>query len=233
MLNSLRPSERLLAAVTSNDAEALREAIQDGADVNFRRTKNTPLLLALDRGNKECAQILIDNGADVNLDNGYGWLPIHEIARHGWLDWVERFVSNPMCLTDRRDRDEATPLLIALVNGHEKVASVLVGNGSNVNAQNEQGVSPLMLAIERESLFLVEQMMAKRGDASLQDSSGRSGLDRAENWAAGRALLGSAAPEASAPTAETSQNEEAEVQEEVAEKSSTGVSGIQKRRRPS
>jgi hypothetical protein len=233
MLNSLRPSERLLAAVTSNDEAGLLEAIADGADVNFRRTKNTPILLALDRGNKECAKILMEHGADINLDNGFGWLPVHEICRHGWEDWIETLLKNPMASTDRRDREGASPLLIALINGHEGVASRLVANGSNVNAQNEQGVSPLMLAIERQSPGLVQQMMERRGDASLADSTGRSGFDRAENWPEGQVILGAPSAKAAVSTATSSAESVPAESAPETQEAETGVSGIQKRRRPS
>lgn len=235
MLNTLRPSERLLSAVTNNKPEELLEAIADGADVNFRRTKNTPILLALDRGNKEVAQILIDNGADVNLDNGFGWLPIHEVCRHGWEDWVVNLIKNPMSLTDRSDRDGATPLLIAIMNGHEKIASHLVANGSDVNFQNENGVSPFMLAIERQSATLVSQMIARRGDATLKDGAGRSGLDRTENWEEGRKLLSAVKVEASAQASEVTDDADTPKEEAPASTidAATGVASIQKRRRPS
>lgn len=234
MLNTLRPSERLLSAVTSNKPEELLEAIADGADVNFRRTKNTPILLALDRGNKEVAQILVDNGADVNLDNGFGWLPIHEVCRHGWEDWVVNLIKNPMSLTDRSDRDGATPLLIAILNGHEKIASHLVANGSDVNFQNENGVSPFMMAIERQSASLVSQMIGRRGDATLKDSAGRSGLDRAENWDEGRALLAGVKAEVSTSQSEASEDAPAAKDEAPVSTidATTGVASIQKRRRP-
>lgn len=224
MFSTLRPSERMLQALTQNDSEALIAALDDGADVNFRRTKNTPILLALSNGHKECAQILLDRGADVNIDNGHGWLPIHEVCRIGWEDWAEKIISNPMNMTDRRDRGDSTPLLVAVENGHERIAMMLIEQDCNVNAQNAQGVSPLMLAIERQSQELVGAMMARRGNPSLKDASGRSGVDRAENWAAGKALLGPASPTPSAPAEQ--------VETEVAVQQETGVSGIQKRRRP-
>ena len=224
MFGTLRPSEKMLQAVTQNDPDALVAALDEGADINFRRTKNTPIMLAIANGNKECAQILLDRGADVNIDNGHGWLPIHEICRIGWEDWAEKIVSNPMNMTDRRDRNESTPLLVAVENGHERIAMLLIEQDCNVNAQNAQGVSPLMLAIERQSETLVREMMDRRGDPSLKDGSGRSGLDRAENWVAGKALLGGAAlSSASAPV-------EAPVEDAVHQEA--GVSGIQKRRRP-
>lgn len=224
MFSTIRPSERMLQAVTQNDTAELIAALDDGADVNFRRTKNTPILLALSNGHKECAQILLDRGADVNIDNGHGWLPIHEVCRIGWEDWAEKIISNPMNMTDRRDRGDSTPLLVAVENGHERIAMMLIEQDCNVNAQNAQGVSPLMLAIERQSRDLVREMMARRGDPSLKDGSDRSGLDRAENWSDGKALLGAAV--SAAETRVEQVEPEAAVQQEA------GVSGIQKRRRP-
>lgn len=214
----------MLSALTQNQPEELLAALNDGADPNFQRTKNTPLILAMANGNRECAQILLDHGADLNMPNGFGWMPIHEACQQGWEDWVEKTLSNSMNISDRRDRQEATPLLIAVQHGHESIAYRLVASESNVNAQNEQGVSPLMLAIERQSASLVKHMMENKGDPSLKDGTGRSGFDRAENWPEGLSLLGSGPAAAVAAPAQESVDEQAQ---------EAGVSGIQKRRRPS
>lgn len=215
----------MLSAVTQNQPDELLAALTDGADPNFQRTKNTPLILAMANGNRECAQILLDHGADLNMPNGFGWLPIHEACQQGWEDWVEMTLSNAMNLSDRRDRQETSPLLIAVQHGHEAIASRLVAAESDVNAQNEQGVSPLMLAIERQSATLVGQMMENKGDPSLKDGTGRSGFDRAENWPQGQGLLGSGPATVAASAPAVSDADAAQAQE-------AGVSGIQKRRRP-
>lgn len=238
MLQTIRPSEKMLSAIMDNDVDALREALDAGADPNFQRTRNTALTLALDRGHKDCAQILLERGANPSQDNGFGWTPMHEIAKQGWADWTQKLLANPMAMTDRRDRNEETPLFVAMQNGHIQVAHLLVDHGCNVNAQNEQGISPLMLAIERRDEELVQKMMARRGDPALKDETGRSGLDRAENWPQGQALLGgsgrSVEATPAAPIAEQA-SEQAEVQqpEENTSMASTGVPTIQKRRRPS
>lgn len=227
MFTSLRPSERLVGAATDNNLDELRLAIADGADVNFRRTKNTPLLLALQRGHKEAAQILVDAGADINMGNGFDWYPIHEVAQRGWMDWVEVIASDSMNSIDRRDSSGLSPLAVAIAASHEDVALYLVSQKCNVNAPNEQGVTPLMQAVERQSASLLSAMMNHRPDPYLKDKSGRSAFDRAENWPAGLGLFG---PRQVEETASIASDMPSEAAPEVAQ---TGVAGIQKRRRPS
>ncbi len=72
--------ELLLAATRKGDLAAVKNLLDEGANVNARtRYDSTPLFFACDRGHLEVARLLIERGADVNVkDNFYnasalGW----------------------------------------------------------------------------------------------------------------------------------------------------------------
>ena len=84
--NGLYQSSKLLTAVENNDYESAKEAVECGAWVNKRRhivapviryNNTTPLIEACKNGNQEIVELLIENGADVNLkDNFTGNTPL-------------------------------------------------------------------------------------------------------------------------------------------------------------
>ena len=57
------------AAAESNNTEQLTAAASSGSDINAhtRRDYNTPLHIAAIRGNTNSVQVLIDNGANLNV----------------------------------------------------------------------------------------------------------------------------------------------------------------------
>jgi len=67
----------LSQAVFKRDIAAAKQAIDDGADVDGKdRNRSTHLLLAASKGDKEIAELLIANGANVNAKNDFGKTPL-------------------------------------------------------------------------------------------------------------------------------------------------------------
>ncbi len=69
---------QMLAAARRGDAEAVKAAIAQGADVNARfRYGTTALFPACDKGHIEVVRVLLEHGANVNLkDSFYGATPL-------------------------------------------------------------------------------------------------------------------------------------------------------------
>jgi len=63
-------NQELLSAIDKNEINLVRELISKGADVNFIRHSNTPLIRACALGNLEMIKLLIKEGADPNLRIG-------------------------------------------------------------------------------------------------------------------------------------------------------------------
>lgn len=116
----------------------IQQCIADGADVNdvnlihpawisvaARRDDYTPLQLTAYRGHQRCAELLIENGADVNKARKLGQTPLYIVAEIGQFEFVRMLIlkgSNINSLTE----NGATPLYIASENGHVDTVHALL-----------------------------------------------------------------------------------------------------------
>lgn len=77
-------NEELFAAVEANDIEAVKQAIEEGAEVNSKnRYGNTPLHWSAEHGHTEIVKLLIENAANVNDKDEDGIIPLQ------WATWSE------------------------------------------------------------------------------------------------------------------------------------------------
>ncbi len=72
-----------------------------------------------------------------------GLTALHFAARQGAASSVAVLVESGAAIDQPSPGDRATPLLVAIINGHFDVARYLLGKGANPNQVSEAGVSPL------------------------------------------------------------------------------------------
>ncbi len=109
--------ERFVRPATEEQIEAVKAAINAGADVNARTEEgNTPLHLAAARGLVEIADILIRKGADVNAEsNRDKSTPLHWAAAEERIG-VIRVLCDHGANTNAKDYKGKTPSDWALAN---------------------------------------------------------------------------------------------------------------------
>ncbi|MDP2318874.1 MAG: ankyrin repeat domain-containing protein, partial [Acidobacteriota bacterium] len=72
-----------------------------------------------------------------------GLTALHFAVRQGSANAVRALVEGGVDLNAPSPGDQATPLLVALINGHFDIAASLVDKGANPNLASDAGVSPL------------------------------------------------------------------------------------------
>ena len=117
-----------------NNAQLL---LDKGAQVDARdEDGNTPLILAAKGSNRpKFIQLLIDKGAEVNVRNNDGWTPLMIAARgSGWHH-------------DSRNENRSGRLILR-AKGSDKLEFIqlFIEGGAEVNARNNDGWTPLMIA---------------------------------------------------------------------------------------
>ncbi|KAL7920173.1 hypothetical protein ACQKWADRAFT_322360 [Trichoderma austrokoningii] len=110
----------------------------------------TALHMAARRGNVEIAQLLIDNGADINAaanippSKDFGTTALHWAAKSGDEKMVELLLRNNADM-DLQRRDGKTALFLTVLYGHVGVVRLLVNKGANMELKNED-FAPLGMA---------------------------------------------------------------------------------------
>jgi uncharacterized protein len=74
-------NEQLLQAVKDDDIEAIKKAIEEGADVNTKNEYGNPLLsVAVWNVNTKLVKLLLENKVNVNATDEDGDRPLHYAA---------------------------------------------------------------------------------------------------------------------------------------------------------
>ena len=105
--------------------------------------------LHLNFNNLEMAKLLIDSGADLNLNskNKLNATPLQGAAANNWIDLAKLYLSrgaNVNC----RSEEGGSPLHEAAGNGFLEFAKLLFENGADVNQKDDNGKTPLTIALE-------------------------------------------------------------------------------------
>ncbi|XP_035212769.1 KN motif and ankyrin repeat domain-containing protein 1-like [Stegodyphus dumicola] len=99
-------------------------------DINIKATQNgqTALMLAVSHGKKEIVKMLLDVGAEVNLQDKDGSTALMCAAEHGHLEIVKLLLSHPECDPTIVDNDECNALTIAMEAGHKDIGLLIYTN---------------------------------------------------------------------------------------------------------
>ena len=85
------PDIDIYGAAFEGNIEAVKQHLAAGTDVNAKGGSfgGTPLHIAAIGGQKEIAELLIAEGADVNAQRDDGWTPLMDAAQEGYMEIVE------------------------------------------------------------------------------------------------------------------------------------------------
>jgi len=134
------------------------------------RGANAPALqLAAYMGDMEKLKKCLQDGMDINSQEGFGCTALHAAADSGRKDIVEFLISKG-AEVDPQDTEHLTPLYYAVTHNHEDIADVLLAKGADVNAgQKDRGWNLLNYAIWDESKDAVKLLISKGADLNVKD----------------------------------------------------------------
>ncbi len=171
--------------VESGDIEAMRSLIADGVEVNAKMKSYwlgdevTPLHIATGRGDRDMAELLLSNGADVNAQNADGYTPLHLAVELG-RDEIARLLIEKGADVNAKDRGGDSPLYMAVVTGDNYMAQLLIDAGANAEMKNWHGQSLLHVAISplgyQHSADLIAPLIAAGADIDAVTPSGCTAL---------------------------------------------------------
>jgi ankyrin repeat protein len=95
---------------------------------------------------------------------------IHDAAKSGDLDRIQRLVVQGVDVNEQAVRDE-TPLIIAALAGNGEIVNYLLQRGADINARSTSGLTALHAAAHAGQTEIVSLLVAK--GAAVNDSSNR------------------------------------------------------------
>lgn len=90
-------------------------------------------MLAASHGRVEISKILLECGAEVNLQDNDGSTALMCAAEHGHSEVISLLLSHPDCDPTLEDNDGSNALKIALVNGHNDIGVLLYAGIRNTS----------------------------------------------------------------------------------------------------
>jgi len=95
-----------------------------------------------------------------------------ETARRGDIAQV-RMLLGQGAEVNAADNSGITPLHVAILNDHVRLAEILLAKGANVHARSNNGMTPLHLAASQGDLDLARTLVAHGADIDVTDNLGR------------------------------------------------------------
>lgn len=169
--------QQLFAAVRSDDAQAVATLAAKGISMNILYEDTTPLVIAtLETQNPDMIKLLYQLGADLSLED-----PAIQASYLGFNRFVR--ILADMGAPLRNLKTGWTALHSAVSGGHTDLAEwLIVIKSLDVNAQDEDGETPLMYATRHTDMQLIKLLLAKGADVNLKDNDGQTAYD----WAVRR-----------------------------------------------
>ncbi len=127
----------LMHAARSSKVDAVATLARAGADVNAKETWSgqTALMWAAAEGDSPMVSALLKLGADLHARSNGGTTPFVFAVRKGDMRTVQVMLAAGADVNEKRAGDFATPLLVAIINGHEDLVDLLLDKGADPNAE--------------------------------------------------------------------------------------------------
>ncbi|KAE8386090.1 ankyrin repeat-containing domain protein [Aspergillus alliaceus] len=177
-------------AAELNNLNAIRQLVDEGADVTWRKRPGSWTALHYAAGGwrrSSAIQILVDRGADVaTTAEPYGRTPLHIAALMSTVDHVGILLRNGAEVNARSSLGE-TALILAAYSGRRETVQLLLNSGADINAKANDGRTALGQACTEEDKPEVVRLLLKAGaDVHARDNQGCTSLGLA---AKGRASI--------------------------------------------
>ena len=151
----------LFEYVAQNDADSLRECLV-GCDVNMQFFDGETLLhCAAENDSIECANVLLENGANIDIQrNSFGDNALTIAIELGYEHMV-RFLLECGASMDIPNAEGESALFTAIKSGYNNIVEIMCDNHVNLNVFNAAGYTPLQEAIllhdTKAALYLLEK----------------------------------------------------------------------------
>ena len=145
---------------------------------------DTPLILAVKKGNIQIIKLLLNKGANPNeKDDENNWTPLYWAINNIYInnnyEIVEILIKKKSSLKIK-DKFGYTPLHWAAKKNEFRICKLLINQRKiNINSKTKTGFTPLMLSVvddDEEAVKITSLLIANGAEVDLQDDKGRTAL---------------------------------------------------------
>jgi hypothetical protein len=137
--------------------------------------------MAVENGNREIVELLVDSAADVNARSNNGWTPLFYAVCYGRKDAAELLIARKAD-ANVATADGMTPIARAAVREDWAMVRLLADGGASVNVREKAGCSPLLLAAasnqgrSEEVVAAAKTLLARNADVNAKAANGKTPL---------------------------------------------------------
>ncbi|XP_041354554.1 uncharacterized protein LOC121372324 [Gigantopelta aegis] len=145
--------------------EAVKALLDLGASPNYKDARGlTPIYYCVSNDtNPLCAEILLHERSQINIQDEQGWFEIHQACRYGRVQHLEHLLYYGADI-DVQNASGNTPLHVCAINNQESCARVLLFRGANKNVVNYNNQSAYEVAIIASNFELAEIIKAYKSE---------------------------------------------------------------------
>ncbi|KLI14050.1 ankyrin repeat domain-containing protein [Brachyspira hyodysenteriae] len=179
--NNIDGYDELMNAISKGDMKALEKLVKDDTDLNKQYDKITPLGLAAARNDKEMVKFLVEKGADINLEDGYGYTPLIIAMKYRNIGLAKDIIDLKPDLNAICSATGDTPLtyLVDKVKFGSDICYYLIKNGADVNKKNNNGDTPLIVSVQNFILSygMLGVLINMGADYNIKNKEGKTAMD--------------------------------------------------------
>ena len=132
---------------------------------------STPLHAAALANARQTAEVLLQNGADINAKAKDGTTPLHAAALANARQTAEVLLQNGAD-ANAKDEDGTTLLHAAALANARQTAEVLLQNGADANARDKDGTTPLYAAAWANARQTTEALLQNGAEVNAKNDNG-------------------------------------------------------------
>ena len=163
--------------VQNGHCHVVQVLIDAGADIEAKDEEGRSAVFRASISGK-CAvvKMLVEAGADVRVTDNKGNTCLHFAARFGHTEIVRYLVDLPEVDVNHADDVTSTALHCAARQKHPDVVKVLIDAGADIEAQDDDGYSPLFLPSISGGVDTVKVLLRAGADVRVTDDTGNTCL---------------------------------------------------------
>ncbi len=147
----------------------------ESEEPTIRKDPN-PVLSAASAGDIDTLRMLINSGADLNLQGDGGLTALMMVAYLGHNDIIQMLITAGANLNLQEDNGN-TALMMAITAGHNDIVQMLIDAGADLNLQDINGSTALMYAKYYGHMNVVETLTQAGADLTIRNNQGLTAMD--------------------------------------------------------